>query len=1262
MSSRGAAGKPRLLAADWGSDSLAVLDLGAPERPEAQLTAVPGTPRAVAVGTDGTRAYTVDPGAGTLSVLDLAADEPAVLRTVPAGTGPCAVVAGLVDDRVCVADWAGGQVLLFDREGQQPVVLEVGAGPGALAAAPAGRARRVCVVNESDATVSVVDLGRPGPPAVTAIVPVAGLTRAVAVAPDGRFGYVVGRGDGTAGCVTVLDLDGGVPVGDPVAVGAEPRAIAVSPAGDRLCVANYGSASVSIAALHPETGRIGTPVTVATGPHPLAVAFAPDGGLIHVLSQTTGTLTAIDPDTLDRTDLPVGTLPCGVVFGPDGRYAYVTDQAAGELVTVRAAPYRAGAIETGAGSRPAHAAVSPDGRWGYAADTAAERLAVLDLDHPGPGSPIELGPGRRPWDVAIAPDLGFACATSPDSDELLVLRPAPGQVLEGGGEVRVGAVALAPGARPHGLAVTPDSRYAVTADSATATVSIVDPRGGVHTIGQEVVQCQKPVGAALSRDGRTLYVADFGTAEEGQPGGQIVVLRRTGPAQWVRQGAIDAQTGRLSGPHEMALRLPDEQRLYVANYQNGTVSVLDCDAGRWTCHAVVAKSPRAMKQPYGLALSQDGGTLYVSNAAEDTGTVEEFDVAAEPAAHRRTITVRRNQSAVHAGLALSPDGQFLYAVDPESWAGETAWGTVYGMRLAAGGAELQAVPVPPAAGTARPGGLVCRDDRTLCVVNQGSTSATAPRDACLAVLTLDESRLGVQAAETLPLETAAVPYSAAVSGEGTLCIANLGGTVTVLGSEVTAVPVGEPGHSRPWDVAVTADGVYAYATDRAAGSVRCVRLDDHAVTSVEVGEDPMGVASGPSGVSAYVANHGDHSISVLGRVPERTATPTRVTSTGSPLAVAVHPRTPCAYLVRDTGLDAVPLDADLGPERSGPGPSLGTALCAVAVHPAGTHAYAVDAGGPVPAVHAVDLSAADRPADGGAAAALTGGARPTGIALHPRQPWGYVGGSGDGGAGALWVLGTGQADRPSVTGTGELPLPAVEGLAIRPGPPDRPETAGHLYLLTRSGDSCRLRVLELTDDPTRPEPLPGPGLELPAGTRSIAVHPRGGYAFLGGDDGTVRVLDLADPARPRLVGGTPGLGARPGLAFRPDGRSALYLTADGFGELTLGAPAVVATWRDPRLIAPQWPAVSADGARLFVTCENSGALVVLDTRTGTARFTVPAGTALAGAAPHPTQHLLYVADEAGAAVAVVDTTELAHLGGTPLGLDPQQVVRVPGAS
>ncbi|MGW7578582.1 beta-propeller fold lactonase family protein [Streptomyces sp. NPDC054765] len=1234
--SGGISGKPYALTVDWGSDTLAVVDLSTPGQPgPVYRTGVGSNPRAVAVSADGTRAYVANYGDGTLSVVDLTSGEgaPEVLRSTLVGGRPCAVVAGLVHDQVCVADWAGNKVVVLDKEGQNPVEVEVGAGPCAVAAALSGQL--VCVVNETDATVSLLELPQAGAPGVVeAGFGVPGATRAIAVA--GEFLYVTSKGEeGTDGWVTVLRVraSGLTPVGEPVHVGSDPRAIAVSPGGDRMCAANYGSASVSIATLDKTSGIMDTPATVPVGPHPVAVAFAPDGSVLHVISETAGTHSAVDPDTFTRTDIAVAAVPSGLSFRPEGQYAYVTDQATGELITVRTVPQTRGTMEVGASSNPVNVAMSPDGRWAYTADSAATEVAVLDLTNSAMAGRVSLGEEHKPWDVAIAPNGEFACATSSDSAHLLVLTPAPGKSLGDTADIQVNAIALVPGAEPRGVAVTPDNRYALTTDSGTGTVCVVDLHGE-YTIGSEVVTLHVSNAMRASGDGRTLYVV--GRGENSQE--RIDTLHRTGPAMWARdEDSISASAGRLSGAQEMELS-PDGQQLYVANTFNSTVSVLVRNQAtlQWEFKYAIGENdmPKKIGAPHGLATSPDGMLLYISHYISASNYIDVFRMAdgqAEPVASIRAT------SATHRGLrlALSPDGLFLYALAVDQNPGK-----VYGAPVTDG---IPADPTTVVAGeeqgigTAK--GLCCRDNKALCVISHTSS----PYQGMASIITLDGTRLRTEHHERIYQGELRLIAPTASLG-GTLYISDSSRTILVHGHTVTPVPVAQDSTRQLWDVTTTTDGIYAYATDRTAGVVHRIRLADLEVTSIPVGNDPMGVASSPNGIHVYVANHQDNSISVLSSAPERAGTPLGIPG-AKRRGIAAHPSKPYAYLVQDQSFAVLDLQA----WSSGSNTTIGNALRGVATHPAGMYAYVAD-GGSTPAVRVVDVSAADRPTDTGISAVLRGEAQPTDIALHPRQQWGFVSGAQDT-AGVLWLLDMTSADRPLANTAVKQPFPPIESLAIRVGTPD------HLYVLTRADDHCRIRVLELTAPLMRPTYLSDRDVVLPADARSVAVHPQGGYAFVSDDKGIVHVLDLSDPPRPRLVGSTTGFGPCAGLIFRPDGQAALYATEYGVSQVVLSEHEVVDTWTN--IEKPQSVAVSADGAWLFVTSENSGDLLMLDAWTGRRRFTTPAGTKLAGIAPHPTKPEVLIADEGGAAVSIVDSATQARTGSTTVGLDPRQVVTGP---
>ena len=139
--------------------------------------------------------------------------------------------------------------------------------------------------------------------------------------------------------------------------------------------------------------------------------------------------------------------------------------------------------------------------------------------------------------------------------------------------------------------------------------------------------------------------------------------------------------------------------------------------------------------------------------------------------------------------------------------------------------------------------------------------------------------------------------------------------------------------------------------------------------------------------------------------------------------------------------------------------------------------------------------------------------------------------------------------------TENTPLPSslatgagfVHSVAFSPG--------GHTLA---SGDSDgTIRLWDLAD-PAHPRPLgqplpSGPGIGSAGGTAvvlSVAFSPDGHTLASGDDNGTIQLRDVADPARPRLLGQTmvPGLSLTSNaqsVAFSPDGHTLAVGSIDG---------------------------------------------------------------------------------------------------------------------
>ncbi|MEU4568215.1 lactonase family protein [Micromonospora sp. NPDC023956] len=187
------------------------------------------------------------------------------------------------------------------------------------------------------------------------------------------------------------------------------------------------------------------------------------------------------------------------------------------------------------------------------------------------------------------------------------------------------------GAEPCHLAVTPDGRHLVAANYGGGSVAVFPLDGaGVPTGRSDLVvhsgqgpdpERQEAAHAHMvspDPDGGPLYVVDLGTDS-------------------VYRYDLDAATGRLvpceprarvqagSGPRHLA-RHPDGRRVYLVGELDGTVTVLDRDAGGALRQRgrVPASARTGHVQPSEIAVGPQGRFLYVANRG--VGTLAVFAI------------------------------------------------------------------------------------------------------------------------------------------------------------------------------------------------------------------------------------------------------------------------------------------------------------------------------------------------------------------------------------------------------------------------------------------------------------------------------------------------------------------------------------------------------------------------------------------------------------------------------------------------------------
>ena len=277
-------------------------------------------------------------------------------------------------------------------------------------------------------------------------------------------------------------------------------------------------------------------------------------------------------------------------------------------------------------------------------------------------------------------------------------------------------------------------------------------------------------------------------------------------------------------------------KAYVGNFKDNTVSVIDTDAGK-----VVATVPVA-KGPHGMAITQDGRTVYVSG--DGSSSLDVIDTATDKVV--KTIHVGKAPN----GLALTPDNRLLLV-------------TVYGENRIAF-IDTSTHTLVATVAVPKPHTVAISPDGKLAYV-----TAQEPGHFQLALIDLNK-RIVVR---TLSLEK--TPRDGEFAYDGKLFYFTQAGvsSVQVLDPASDKIVAEIPTGVSPHFVSYPSGSAFGMVVVQGPGELLLFDpATNQPARSVTVGKQPNWAAASGDGKTAYVTNEGSNDVTVVDLATGRTAT------------------------------------------------------------------------------------------------------------------------------------------------------------------------------------------------------------------------------------------------------------------------------------------------------------------------------------------------------------------------------------------------------
>lgn len=247
---------------------------------------------------------------------------------------------------------------------------------------------------------------------------------------------------------------------------------------------------------------------VPIGKSPTSIAAVPGAGPLRVLAMnnTLRELTVVDVDAGTATVIGLSE-PCqSMAVTPDGAFALLTSAATRSIVVIDLKTLTVDKTPIPLSGSPLTIAITPDGSTALVPRVADSKVTLTAVDIAGrreTGPPLPLP--TLIWNLVVPPDESLALASDADGNAVIVIDL---------GSWTLENDRIAVGPAPAGIAVTPDGRYAFTANASAdsesqPSVSVIDIAARA-TCAEVHVGTHPPTDVVISPDGlcAAVYMED----------------------------------------------------------------------------------------------------------------------------------------------------------------------------------------------------------------------------------------------------------------------------------------------------------------------------------------------------------------------------------------------------------------------------------------------------------------------------------------------------------------------------------------------------------------------------------------------------------------------------------------------------------------------------------------------------------------------------------------------------------------------------------